>query len=228
MKLLLASLLLLNTYFGTYPHRAQAALDFWQQHPECCDSLRLSLSDNEMLFACAIVSPEVSQYSQLEDIAQFKAMALVYILHAQGDYSIGYFQMKPSFAARIETLVGADKELLRRHAPLIISYSKEEDPDGRRKRHDRLDRLTNLGWQVRYLAAFVDIVKQKTASTRFKDDNEKLRYWATLYNAGVDSSPSRVASCMKKKQFPRRGERFNYADVTVEFYNKIRETKIIK
>ena len=222
MKLLLASLLLLNTYFGTYPHKAQTAMDFWREHPECCDSLRLTLSDNETLLACAIVSPEVSQYSQLEDFAQFKAMVLVYILHAQGDYSIGYFQMKPSFAARIEALVGADKELLKRHAQLLISYSKEDDPDGRRQRHDRLDRLCNLNWQVRYLAAFVDIVKQKTASSRFKDDEAKLRYWATLYNAGIDSSPGRVASCMSKKQFPRHGVRFNYADVAVEFYNQMK------
>lgn len=225
MRLALITLLCLNSFFNTYPDKARFAMDFWKEHPACYDSLRLTMGEKEALMALSVVSPELSQFSQLEDYAQVKAMSLVYIVHGQGDYSIGYFQMKPSFAARIESLVAADKTLRKRHGRLVIHYTDADDPDGRYRRHDRLDRLRSLEWQVRYLAAFVDIVKQKTATMHFRSDTERLRHWATRYNAGIDSSPNRIASCMAKKQFPRHGVKFNYADVSVEFFQELQKVR---
>ena len=228
MRLAVIALFCLNGFFCTYPEKAKYAMDFWAEHPACYDSLRVSLSDKEALMAMAIVSPELSQFSQLEDIAQIKAMALLYIVHGQGDFSIGYFQMKPSFAQRVETLVAADEKLKQRHRRLLIQDTRKDDPDGRRQRHERLNRLRYLEWQVRYLSAFVDIMKQKTATLHFKNDTERLRYWATVYNAGIDSSSERIASCMSKEQFPRFGTKFNYADVSTEFFQTLRDAMKIR
>ncbi len=225
MRLALLTVVLLNSFFSTYPDKARFAMDFWKEHPACYDTLRLTMSEKEAVMALSVVSPEVSQFSQLEDLAQIKAMALVYIVHGQGDYSIGFFQMKPSFALRIEQRVAADNTLKRRHGRLPIQYSKAEDPEGRYQRHDRLERLRSLEWQVRYLAAFVDIVKQKTATMSFKSEEDRLRHWATLYNAGIDSSPNRIASCLSKKQFPRHGVKFNYAEVSLEFYQELQKNR---
>lgn len=224
MRLALITLICLNSYFTSYPDRARSAMDFWKDHPACYDSLRLTMNDREALMAMAVVSPELSQFSQLEDFAQVKAMALLYIVHGQGDYSIGFFQMKPSFAKRIEALVDADKKLRQRHGRLIVHYADADDPDGRYQRHDRLEHLRSLEWQIRYLAAFVDIVKQKTATSHFSSEEERLRHWATLYNAGIDSSPKRIASCLSKRQFPRQGVQFNYAAVVVEFFQELQKT----
>lgn len=224
MTLCLALLLAVGGFFDVYPKDANTAVDFIGNHKEIREILSNTMSDNVADMAIAIVAPEISQFSSINNWAQQRSLSMSYILYGRGDFSIGYFQMKPSFAEKVENMVASDNSLQRLHPKLC--FPKKENADEtelREQRHDRLERLSSLEWQCRYLAAFISIVQKNTASMTFSSDVEKLRYWATLYNAGMHQTPSRVAAIQKKKQFPRFGSvKFNYSDVVEEFYLRLK------
>ena len=78
-------------------------------------------------------------------------------------------------------------------------------------------------WQMRYLAIFIEVAKRRTAKWGLKGYEEKLRCWATLYNAGPYLSRQRVSNRQKVKQFPRGTNEFNYSAVAVELYKVLLE-----
>ncbi len=66
------------------------------------DSLRKSEVDPN--FARAIVFPETVRYSFLQNQAEIAGLMVLYVKYgsAYADFSVGRFQMKPSFAEQIE------------------------------------------------------------------------------------------------------------------------------
>lgn len=59
-----------------------------------------------------------------------------------------------------------------------------------------------LKWQCIYLAAFIDISKNKTNNWKINASDE-LKYWSALYNLGIDSSYEQVLGSQNMRQFPR-------------------------
>ena len=224
MTLCLALLLAVGGFFDAYPKDANATVDFIGNHREIREILVKTMSDDVADMAIAIVAPEISQYSSVTNFAQQRSLSLSYILYGRGDFSVGRFQMKPSFAEAVEKTVASDRELKTLHPKLYFVVAEDADEMTlREQRHDRLERLSSLEWQCRYLAAFISIVEKQTGSMTFSSEEERLRYWATLYNAGLNRTASQVAAIQKKKQFPRFGNvKFNYADVAVEFYRHLK------
>lgn len=224
MSLCLALMLFVGGYFDAYPKEAKFATDFIHEHAEIWTVLDETMDRKTAEMAVAIVAPEISQYSVVGNWAQQRTLSISYILYGRGDFSVGVFQMKPSFAEAIERIVASDTSLLRLHPLIPLPVDSDTgEMSLRERRHSRLERLASVEWQCRYLAAFISIAERSTAAMKFGDIGERLRYFATLYNAGIKLTEVQVKARQRRMQFPRFGnEKFNYADVAVEFYRRMK------
>lgn len=176
-------------------------------------TLSTYLNIDDVICAKSIVAPEVAMCFGLKAMIEYQTMGIVYVNTGSLDFSIGVFQMKPSFAERIEYIVNEIDDLKIKYESLLM-----DEPNLRLQRKKRFKRLISLDWQVCYLAAFIDIVKVLTDNYDFKTSEEKVKYWATLYNAGIDLSSEQVYEFYKTNEFPRNSRLFNYSNVALEFY----------
>lgn len=208
-------LILLQSFFNAYPKDCRDALDFIEENNKTINLNLHNLSDEEKIMAMAIVAPEISQFSSVMDFVELRALFISYRNFGKGDFSVGYFQMKPSFVETLETEIMKNNKLKSRYSSFI--------PNGgdKSKREQRLKRLSSLEWQLKYLEVFFEIAKLKTASIKFKDQEDKLKYFATLYNSGINSSSKRVEEMQKKTYFPHNVRKYNYSDVALEFYREM-------
>lgn len=202
-------------YFTAYPNESREAVKIFKKHRGELASLLGDACDDDVVIAFSIVAPEVSQYSALSDFFETAAVKEGYPSAGSPDYSIGLFQMKPSFAESLESEVGKDSALKQKYGTRL-AYGTD---DIRKVRRQRVDRLADTGWQMLYLAVFVDVVKMRTATWGLASSEEKVRCWSTFYNAGFYLSRERVRQRQGVKQFPRNTKRFNYSAVAVEFFN---------
>ena len=204
------------SYFSVYPDNVQAVIVFFNKHPEVYSELRKTLSPGEAKIAMSIVAPELSRYSVYSDKVETGMLKVFYISRGLSDFSIGAFQMKPNFAEKLEREVSGDTMLLRSFSELLIVGNTV-----REKRYERICRLSSLKWQVKYLSAFIQIAIKKTAGISFASDKERVLYWATLYNGGLHLTPDDVEKHKRLKGFPHFSKRFNYAEVSLEFYEEM-------
>lgn len=167
----------------------------------------------------AIVFPELVRYSLLRDLLETQALELFYVDEGSHvvDFSIGRFQMKPSFVEQLEAYTRRHPEL-----PLsapIASYPLESTEKERRQL--RLSRLRKLDWQLRYLAAFQAICQQRFPFLDTLTPAERVRFLAAAYNAGFAHSAAYIRQSATKKLFPYgthyRGEQYSYAEIAVYF-----------
>ncbi len=201
------------TYFEAYEKESQDALLFVRENKETIRILNNYLSQEDSRIAMCIVAPEISQYSKIADTAETFALYTLYVQGQVTNFSIGSFQMKPTFAINIENEV-KKSSCLSNYRDLIIDKNTD-----REIRYERVERLSSLKWQLKYLSAFIEIVKERTSKMIFKNQEEKLRYWATLYNAGIYTKESRILSLYEVEGFPSFSTNsFNYAEVCIEFY----------
>lgn len=215
MKMLIISILS-TCFFLDFPKEANGALEYFETHREIQKELKHYLSNEENNIALAIVAPEVSMYSLVEEFVEYKTMCMFYILYGSADFSIGCFQMKPSFAEVIEQRITIRKEL-KKFSKLLIKSDNE-----REERKIRLDRLMQPIWQARYLAAFVAISKQETDNIGIETLSEKIKYWATLYNSGLDLTEAQVRNMQNRHLFPRFYGGHNYGEAALDFYYHIK------
>lgn len=209
------TLLLPDGYFTAYSGNARDAMEFYRENRALFDRYFAGATETEKKIAFAIVAPEVSCYDSFMDFVETEAMERSYVGDGECDYSIGYLQMKPSFVESLENEVFRDATL-RAEYGTSLAYSREGSAVD--KRRERFERLCRTDWQIRYLAIFLKIVKKRTQNWGLGSDEERVRYWATMYNAGFYLSKARVRQRQTVKQFPRRTNEFNYSAVALEFY----------
>lgn len=210
---LICSLIL--SYFGSCPKEAGEAMDFLKDNRNEIISTTPQLSSSERAMALAIVAPEISQFSKVVDYFELRSLYILYLNGGTADFSVGPFQMKPSFIEDMEKFVAGSNELKKEYSSLI--------PDGseREKRAFRLTKLATIKGELQYLSLFISIAKSLTDDIRFKDAEQRLKHWATLYNSGLNLSGDKIARLQSKKMFPRRENRFNYSDIACEFFNEV-------
>lgn len=213
IRLCILMAMTISSYFASYPTESQYAVDYTSANKAEIGTMRKYLSSKDARLAMCIVAPEISQYSQISDAAETFALNTLYVQGKVSDFSIGTFQMKPSFAVSIEDEV-AKCERLKKYRELII-----DEVSDRAVRFERIKRLSTLHWQLVYLCAFIEMAKANTSGISFVSTEEKLKYWATLYNAGLDSSETKIYNLYEIDGFPKfSSNSFNYADICVEFY----------
>ena len=207
-------------------HRAQWQ-EVWQQFDVPCD------------IAEAVVFPELIRYSTLKDAVETASVSTLYLNKGAEacDFSIGVFQMKPSFVEELE------KRWMR--SGMARQYNLFFDTkDSRMARKVRINRMGEEHWQCVYLAIFLKMLYLDYGSVN-KDGvhtqdgldrlprKEQVRLAATAYNRGcrwVNPGYGPLKELREKsheKHFhiafvPTRGtRRYVYADIALKHFKEI-------
>jgi len=194
--------------------------------------------DLDPYIAESVVWPELERYDRLRDLAETAADYGGYITTGGGpDYSIGRFQMKPSFVEDLE------KAWIR--SGLARQYELWFDTDDSTiARRVRISRMQKEEWQVIYLGMFLRLFYESYGSYD-KDGNwtqeglealppeEQLRIAATAYNRGCPwpaagyGDLERIRAVSGEKHFHyaiipvRRTKRYCYAELAIKHYRKL-------
>jgi hypothetical protein len=146
-------------------------------------------------------------------------MKLLYVQNGTkyGDFSLGIFQMKPSFVEDLEVYVSKNSKLKKAFSKILFN-----DKNSSYARSTRLNRLATFDWQLLYLTVFCNIVKDRFSSIKFSNIKDKLKFYATAYNCGFGRSKEDILKHQSMFQFPRFSmNKYNYSDISILFYNHI-------
>ena len=180
------------------------------------------LCNNRKEFMQSIVFPEVMRYNSLKDGIEAESLRTLYVQFGEeyANFSIGLFQMKPTFASEVEAKAA---QLLSNslRKELQLGYTETSE---RSIRTERVQRLQDEDWQLVYLTAFVAICNTVYQHKTFKSTSEQLQWYATVYNAGFDQPEAVIANKIRQDNFyadrNMPGNKFKYAAIAAWFYNK--------
>ena len=173
-------------------------------------------------FVTAIVYPELLRYNYIQDFIETSGLELIYMRYGAktADFSIGHFQMKPSFAEHIEKYIEKNAADFQQYKKLIIAQKAK--PVLQRKL--RLTRLKQMDWQLTYLHAFIAICDHKFHFIKFTTTKDKLRFYAACYNIGFHKKYQNILQNENSNTFPNGpkylGTQFCYASIASAYYQK--------
>lgn len=151
-------------------------------------------------FTLAIVFPELIRYSSLRDYVEVHSLEVLYVQYgkAYSDFSVGRFQIKPSFAEKLE----ADAIRLNitdGHSFLSLLVCDTSSSSVARKA--RVERLTDIYDQVLYIELFTLVMNTLYPDWYRMPAMEKLDFYATAYNAGYYKGEGHILAERYKKRF---------------------------
>lgn len=171
----------------------------------------------------SIVYPEAIRYNGIKDMVETLALETIYVRLGEeyANFSIGQFQMKPSFAEEIENRIFENKILNKKYYK-VFRYSVENEKE---IRGNRIERLKSIDWQIKYVCAFVDVVNQY-----FEINNlsklERVAFYASAYNLGIKHPPEKIKKWTTVKAFPYgekyEGKQFSYSELAVHYYHRMK------
>lgn len=172
----------------------------------------------------AIVFPELIRFNAFQNLFETAALELGYVNAGAkvADFSIGPFQMKPSFIETMEKLVeNAPADSWAAGFQELCSFDAGDEQSIRQQ---RLQRLKQTDWQIDYLLCYFKYAETVTANDLKAD--EKIRNIATRYNCGPTKSNLELQKWLFRKSFPygpavSTDNQHCYADIAVDFYLKI-------
>lgn len=175
--------------------------------------------------ALSVVFPELVRYSALRDQMEISLLKTLYVNLGEdyADFSIGVFQMKPSFA---ETIRDESSAYLGSRSG--IRFKKINDyEDIKDFRKSIIKDLEDPESQVIYLISFITICEKKFNLNRL-DEIKLLKFLATVYNLGIDKTGIQIAKMTDRKFFSTKlisSEKYSYADVSLFCYKYIFSSK---
>ncbi len=167
--------------------------------------------------ALSIVFPEVLRHNAFKDFVETRSLEWLYIEYGaeKADFSIGIFQMKPSFIEKMEARIQAsDFQFLRR-------YDEIKPENDKNKRRERLNRLKSFRWQMTYALAFRALCDEVFKNMTFENREEKINFFATAYNTGFEKNVNVLNQWTTRRAFPYgatyRGNQLIYGEVSTTF-----------
>lgn len=166
----------------------------------------------------SIIFPELVRYSYFKDLLETTALSTLYTNGAKVDFSIGQFQMKPSFVEKLEMEIKNYPDQFKEYKK-IRSYSGSNEKEIRK---ERVERLQNMDWQLEYLNCFCAIIDQKIDSHKFNTE-ELIRIYATAYNYDFQKNLEEINRWQNTKTYPYGMKappeiQYSYAEVAIYFY----------
>jgi hypothetical protein len=168
--------------------------------------------------AIAVIFPELVRYSALRDKIEITLLKALYINLGEeyANFSIGPFQMKPSFAEIIrEKARGAMGSKAGKLFKVKTDYN-----DIRSYRASIVADLENQETQLNYLIAFIKIC-ENNFNLKLKNNNYRVVFQATAYNFGFWKTAEQIESMFDKKFFRTtilKTEDYSYSDVSLFWY----------
>jgi hypothetical protein len=172
-------------------------------------------------FTFSIILPELIRYSSIADYIEVKALEVLYVQYGRGyaDFSVGLFQMKPSFAEMIE------KDILKIDLVKTFPVLSKLQPDTSEAiacRTMRIVRLKDEYYQVLYLEAFIRIMDKLYPDPAFYSSGDKLIFYSTAYNTGYFKDESEIRKEISRKRFylgmKATSTKYNYSDIASWYY----------
>jgi hypothetical protein len=175
--------------------------------------------------AIAIVFPELVRYSAVRDKIEITLLKTLYVNLGEeyANFSIGPFQMKPSFAERIREMT---PDVLDRKSKKLFK-ERSGSSDDKIFRASIVNDLEDPKTELNYLIAFIKICESKFRLNK-KDEYSRLKFLATAYNFGFYKTAEQIESMIEKKYFNTRlfkTENYCYADISLFCYNIFRENE---
>ena len=197
-----------------------AAKHFVSEHHEEWKQ-EFGLFNVDARLAEAIVFPELIRYSMWQDEIERTAVNGLYVTTGRegADFSIGRFQMKPSFAEEVEKAWNASS-LSKEYG---FSFNLADNNEARRS---RVRRLSDMQGQCRYLAIFIRLQQLRHHQLQQVSQEEQVRLLATAYNRSFTASWNSLRKMQNECHFhtdiiKTRNTRFYcYADIAVAFLSK--------
>ncbi len=188
-----------NDFGNTFGDKYTKAKVFLQQHENSFTTITKPFA-MDVPFMQAIVFPEVMRYNEVYDGIQIESLKVLYTEWGSdyADFSIGHFQMKPSFAVQVEEkmkTIFTGKEMEQLGFAELLNANETE------QRAMRVEYLEKTEWQIKYLIAFVKICDQRFQNKNWNDENEKLRWYATIYNRGFQLTDVAIEKHATQSQF---------------------------
>lgn len=223
------------------PAPEEQVRNFCEDFSFACKSFQKVMEENKSLFhqvlskqyrldknqVLAIVAPEISWYSWKIDQMETLASEIFYIQLGPdyADFSLGLFQMKPSFIEKLEANVLAQPSLRRYWKEFVIVAPNEEEV-----RSIRIDRLKETEWQLKYLALFYLLMEERHAGKTFCSPEEKIKFYASAYNCGFEQPDDTITAFATKRLFPFGEDQadlnYAYAEIAATFYRKLTSDKL--
>jgi hypothetical protein len=170
-------------------------------------------------FIFAIVAPELTQYSYLGDKLETYSLKVFYVQNgrAYADFSIGLFQMKPSFVERMEDSLQTKTHLHAEFGDCLMPAS-----GSREARAERVRRLGLPEWQFEYLALFCRLLRERFPSKSELCPDDMLAFYSTAYNTGFHKSEDLIAQMAQRALFPHFSRtKYRYGDIAQCFYRTV-------
>jgi hypothetical protein len=159
----------------------------------------------------AIIFPELIRYNSFFNALEIESLKFLYVTEGKyyADFSVGYFQMKPSFGELVEH----DAFYL-----LPVKYRSESGwkhtiTDDEASRKARVKRLSNVRQQLNYLCALYKLCEKRFSSFT-NSAEERVRLFATCYNAGYRRSYESLKTFMSKNHY----HGYNYSSVSAYYF----------
>ena len=171
--------------------------------------------------AIAIVFPELIRYSRWQDAIETAAVNGLYVSGGKGkaNFSIGRFQMKPSFAEEIDE--EWNKSKLAREFNFLFDTRDASDA-----RRNRLKRLGTLEGQCRYLAIFIRLMFLRHPRLQTLPKEQQIRFLATAYNRDHTASWEQNLKMQKQRSFhtdmikTHSTKTYRYCDISATYWRK--------
>jgi len=175
--------------------------------------------------AISIVFPELVRYSALRDKMEISLLKTLYVNLGEeyADFSIGQFQMKPSFAEMIHEKASD----VSGHGCGITFKNISDFEDIKDFRKSIVNDLEDPKSQINYLIAFIKICEREF-KTGHKDEMSCVKFLATAYNFGIDKTAAEIEEMTDKKFFSTRlvsSENYSYAAVSLFWYKQFMSEK---
>jgi hypothetical protein len=196
----------------------ESALDYLaSRSTSLIATLRNAGQDPDLLVP--VVFPELVRYSIIRDRIEITGLKVFYVYLGGefADFSIGRFQMKPSFVEELEKAV---RRYRLRAFFELLDYGDTRDE--REIRRARVARLEQEFWQERYLACFGAVLTRRFPHEQAMKPEERIEFAAAAYNRGFWKSEGDIRQSAQRALFPYGTEypglQYRYSDVAVGFY----------
>jgi hypothetical protein len=167
----------------------------------------------------AVVFPELIRYNSIRDKIEIFALESLYIQHgkAYANFSVGQFQIKPSFAESIE--VDFLKTFGESKSKTSWNPNARDTIQNIALRDARLKRLKDKKAMLSYVCLFFKVLESKYPV--WKTTEEKIKFFASAYNFDYRKSASEINEFLSKRFFYVgfiSSKKYSYANVALYFY----------
>lgn len=169
----------------------------------------------------AVVFPELVRYSALRDKMEITLLKALYINLGQdyANFSVGQFQVKPSFAEKIREFA---EESPGRKLRNLFKMDFEKN-NIRSYRSSLIADLEDPVSEWNYILAFL-LISGKRFDLTGRDVSSKITFLATAYNYGFYRSEAEIDKMISRKFYNTkllRGDDYSYSDIALFRYGQI-------